>query len=142
MTLYALAVALHVLAAALWLGHMLVWSLFAGPALKRLEPASTAALLRERSLHLGGLGWPALAVLVVTGLYMLWERGVGPLDLVTGAAYDIAGGTALLVKVVLVLAMILYQAVFGHRSTNAIYLDMVAGLAVLLAAVMLHHGVG
>ena len=62
---------LHLLALTLWLGHMFVWSLIIGPALKRVEPAETAELLRESSLFRGGLGWPALAILVPTGLYLL-----------------------------------------------------------------------
>ena len=73
MTLYGLCVTLHLLAMSLWLGHMFVWSLFAGPALKALDPPATAEMLRERSVYLGALGWPALTVLVPTGLYMLRE---------------------------------------------------------------------
>ena len=46
------------------------------------SPPETAELLRERSLYLGGLGWPALAVLAITGLYLLGQRGIGPGDLV------------------------------------------------------------
>ena len=76
MTLYHLAVALHVAAACLWLGHMFFWSLFSGPALKKIQPAETAGRLRAVMLWRGGLGWPALAVLAVTGLYQMRFRGV------------------------------------------------------------------
>ena len=62
--LRACASSLHLLAMSLWLGHMFVWSLFAGPALKRIEPPATAEMLRDRSVYLGAFGWPALAVLV------------------------------------------------------------------------------
>ena len=71
MTVYSICIGLHLLALSLWLGHMFVWSLITGPALKRIEPRETAEMLREASLFRGGLGWPALAVLIPTGLYML-----------------------------------------------------------------------
>ena len=88
---------------------MFIWSLFAMPALKRVEPAATADLLRERSLYLGGLGWPALIVLIPTGIYMLAARGITFGDVLSGAAFAMAGGTALALKLVLVACMVLYQ---------------------------------
>ncbi len=140
--LYWLCVSLHLLAASLWLGHMFVWSLVVGPAIKRVEPPATAEFLRERSLVMGGIGWPALAVLIATGLYLLSVRGISPVDLVTGAAY-LAGGWMLGVKLLLVLFMIVYQAVWGHRQVaRAIYFDMLAALAVLGASVVLVRGWG
>jgi uncharacterized membrane protein len=138
--LYWLCISLHLLAATLWLGHMFVWSLVVGPAIKRVEPPATAEFLRARSLFLGGLGWPALAVLIATGLYLLSARGIHPVDLVTGAAY-LGDGWVLGVKLLLVLGMIAYQAVWGHREAGlAIYFDMLAALLVLGASVVLVRG--
>ncbi len=88
MTLYSTCLALHLLAMALWLGHMFVWSLIVGPALKRIEPAATAEQLRDASLFRGGLGWPALIVLIPTGLYLLSYRGIELADLLSGAAFQ------------------------------------------------------
>ena len=136
MLVYHGAVALHLLALSLWLGHMLVWSLITGPALKVLEPAATAEHLRERSLAMGGLGWPALAVLVATGLYLLQWRGLGIVDAATGV-----GGLALQVKLAGVLAMIVYQAVFGHRRAPlAIYANMALALVVLACSLIFARG--
>jgi uncharacterized membrane protein len=130
--LYWTCVSLHLLAASLWLGHMFVWSLVVGPAQKRIEPAETAALLHQRSLYLGALGWPALAVLLVTGIYMLWYRGFGPVDLLSGA---------LAVKLVAVLFMVAYQIVWAHRPAPvAIYFNILAALIVLGASVVLVRG--
>jgi uncharacterized membrane protein len=141
MSLYSAAVILHLLAAMLWLGHMFVWSLIAGPALKRVAPPATAELLRERSLHLGALGWPALAVLIPTGLYLLHIRGVGLGDVLRLDVPDAAGGSALLVKLLLVVWMVAYQAVWGHRrATVAIYANMAAALLVLLMSVVITRG--
>jgi uncharacterized membrane protein len=137
--LYWVCISLHLLAASLWLGHMFVWSLIVGPAQKRIEPPETAALLRERSLYLGGLGWPALAVLVVTGVYMLDQRGIGLGDLVSGAAF--AADASLAVKLAAVLFMIIYQIVFAHRQVAvAIYFNILAALIVLGASVVLVRG--
>jgi uncharacterized membrane protein len=138
--LYWICISLHLLAASLWLGHMFVWSLIVGPAQKRIAPAETALLLRERSLYLGGLGWPALAVLVLTGLYMLAQRGIGLGDLVSGAAFS-AGDDSLAIKLAAVLFMVIYQIVWGHRrATVAIYLNILAALIVLGASVVLVRG--
>jgi uncharacterized membrane protein len=138
--LYWVCISLHLLAASLWLGHMFVWSLIVGPAQKRIEPAATAELLRERSLYLGGLGWPALAVLVLTGAYMLGQRGIGLGDLLSGAAFS-AGDPSLAVKLAAVLFMVIYQIVWGHhRAPVAIYFNMLAALIVLGASVVLVRG--
>lgn len=135
--MYRLSVILHLAATLTWLGHMFYWSLFSGPALKKIEPPETAALLRARSMRMGGLGWPALAVLVMTGTYMLIARGVDLGDLVTGQMLDHRFGRALTIKLVLVIGMVGYQIVLGHRrAPRAIYLNMLAALGVLAAAVV------
>ena len=138
--LYWVCISLHLLAASLWLGHMFVWTLVLGPAQKRIEPAETAALLREHSLFLGGLGWPALAVLAITGVYMLGQRGIGLADLVSGAAFS-ADGDSLALKLAAVLFMVVYQIVWAHRrAAVAIYFDILAALIVLGASVVLVRG--
>jgi uncharacterized membrane protein len=141
MTLYRICIGLHVLAMALWLGHMFVWSVFTGPAIKRIEPAASSENLRTASLSGFGLGWPALAVLVTTGIYMLSLRGIGVGDLFSGAAFDGTQGTVLAVKLSLVLVMIAYQARFGHRpGGSAIHLNILAALTILAASVVLVRG--
>ena len=141
MTLYHLCIGLHLLALSLWLGHMFVWSLITGPALKRIEPQATAELLRERSMFRGGLGWPALAVLVPTGLYMLGVRGISIGDLVSGLAFHGTQGVVLAVKLSCVAGMIGYQSVFGHRSApGAIYVNMLLALTIVGASVLIVRG--
>jgi uncharacterized membrane protein len=136
--LYLVCVALHLLAVTLWLGHMFVWSLITGPAMKRIEPAATADLLRETSVSHGGIGWPALAVLFPTGLYMLHYRGVGLDMLPSGAAFQGPQGVALAIKLVLVAGMVFYQAFIGHRKASiAIYFDMLAAIGVIAASVVI-----
>src|SRR6187401_956881 len=114
MTAYLIALVLHLAALGLWLGHMFVWSLLIGPALKRVEPAATAETLRDASLFRGGLGWPALVILVPTGLYLLRYRGIMPGDLLEASTYEGVFGTVLATKLSMVVAMIGYQAWFSH----------------------------
>jgi len=134
-------VALHLVALTLWLGHMFVWSLITGPAMKRIVPTETAEMLRETSLAHGGLGWPALAVLIPTGLYLLHHRDIDLGMMLSGAAFQGAQGVALAVKLVLVGAMVVYQAVIGHRQSSiAIYLDMLAAILIVGASVILVRG--
>ncbi len=141
MSLYYICIALHLLALSLWLGHMFVWSLIVGPAVKRVEPQETADLLREASLFRGGLGWPALAVLVPTGLYMLHYRGIEMDQLVSGVAFQGSQGTVLAVKLAAVGGMVVYQAVIGHRRAPiAIYFDMLLALVVIAASVVIVRG--
>ena len=110
MILYRICVGLHLLAMALWLGHMFAWSIFTGPAVKGYTPATDAEDLRSASLSGFGLGWPALALLVTTGIYLLSLRGIGIGDLLSGAAFRGSQGTVLAVKLSLVVAMIAFQA--------------------------------
>jgi uncharacterized membrane protein len=141
MSLLRICIGLHLLALSLWLGHMFVWSLIVGPALKRVQPQERADLLRERSMFRGGFGWPSLAVLVPTGLYMLSLRGITVGDLFTGAAFHGTQGTVLAIKLGCVLAMIGYQTVFGHRAApRAIYLNMLLALTIVGASVVLVRG--
>ena len=141
MSMYYICVGLHLLALSFWLGHMFVWSLVVGPAVKRLEPRATAELLREASLFRGGLGWPALAVLIPTGLYMLHYRGIELSQLLSGEAFQGTQGVVLAVKLVCVAGMMVYQAVVGHRPAPiAIYFDMLLALIVIGASVVFVRG--
>lgn len=138
MTLFHVSVVLHVSAAALWLGHMFFWSLFSGPGLKKIPPPETGAELRRLSLRHGGLGWPALVVLVVTGAYMTAFREVSFGDLFSSAFLAERSGWAFDTKLLLVGVMVGYQIVFGHRSApRAIYVNMLTALVVLgLSAIL------
>ena len=141
MSVYYICVGLHLLALSFWLGHMFVWSLVVGPAVKKLEPRETAELLREASLFRGGLGWPAMAVLIPTGLYMLHYRGIELGQLWSGEAFQGTQGTVLAVKLACVVGMMVYQAVVGHRRAPiAIYFDMLLALIVIGASVVLVRG--
>ncbi|MDF1587372.1 hypothetical protein [Marinimicrococcus flavescens] len=141
MALYQISVTLHLLAAMLWLGHMFVWSLITGPALKRVEPPQTAELLRERSVFMGAFGWPALALLIPTGLYQLAARGITLGDIASLSFLELPDGPVLAAKLLLVLWMVVYQAVWAHhRAPVAVYVNMAAALLILAASVVVVRG--
>jgi len=80
-------VALHVLAATIWVGGQIVMAALVGP-LRRAAPEAVPAAARA----FAWVAWPAFAVLIVTGFWTLSIGGQG------GDAYQIT----LLVKLVLV----------------------------------------
>ena len=110
---YAL-VAIHVLAAMLWLGGMLFLGVVGAPVLRAVDPPA----LRQRLFHLLGLrfrtvGWWAIAVLVVTGVLMLHQRGLLHWSGALGSApfWRSTVGTALAAKLATVVTMITVSAV-------------------------------
>jgi putative copper export protein len=68
---------LHILAATIWVGGMIVLGALAGP-LKRAAPEALAPAARA----FARLGWPAFAVLIATGI---WNLMVGSQE---GSAYQ------------------------------------------------------
>ena len=103
--LYILAVWAHIFAVVFWMGSM-----FFG------DPESTRFFSRLFLTKLGGVGWYAHAVLWPTGAFMLRYRGV---------TWESLGSTdwgqALLFKVFLVLVLVVFQIVVGHRPSKLIY---------------------
>jgi uncharacterized membrane protein len=162
--LYWLSVTLHVLAALLWLGGMFFLGLVGAPALRAVEPPA----LRQRLFHdLGvrfrGVGWGAIAVLVVTGLanmhYRGWLRWSGVLD--DPAFWRTGIGHALSGKLVAVAAMIVASAVHDfvlgpaagrapsgsdeairlrRRAALLARVNALLGVAIVVAAVRLARG--
>lgn len=138
MSFYHFLIILHLVAVTLWFGHMFFWSLAAGPALKKLVPQETADTLRRLSLTMGGLGWPSLVVLTITGYLQLRYRGISVELLLSGQIFSLPGGWVIPAKLALVVWMVFYQAVFGHKAApRAIYLNIAAALAIVGLSVLL-----
>jgi uncharacterized membrane protein len=74
--LYVLSVWLHILAAATWIGGMLFVVIVVVPWLRRGDRAQAATFLRETGTRFRDLGWICFAILLVTGSFNLWIRGV------------------------------------------------------------------
>lgn len=71
MTAYQVAVFLHLLAAAVWVGGYVLFA-WAAPALRRRGPEGAQAF-RVLGLRFRGLSWLAVVVLVATGMVFLFS---------------------------------------------------------------------
>ena len=91
-------IAVHVLAAAVWVGGTVALVFVAVPIVRSLEGAQRAALLAELGRRWRPLGWGALAVLVATGTGLASEHGAF-------RSADGAFDTVLAVKIALVVAL-------------------------------------
>ncbi len=103
--LYILAIWAHIFATVVWVGSM-----FFG------DPQSTRFFSRLFLTKLGGVGWYAHAVLWPTGMYMMRYRGV-TWEILLNTDW----GRTLLFKVFLVLILVGFQIVVGHRPSKVIY---------------------
>lgn len=74
--LYLTTVALHLLAAVVWLGGMFFLALVGAPVLRRVEPADLRrALFEELGRRFRVVGWTTIAVLLATGVLLVHLRG-------------------------------------------------------------------
>jgi len=74
--LYLVSVSLHILAASTWLGGMAFVVFVAVPWLRQGDRRAAANFFRETGHRLRRLGWTCFALLLVTGSFNLWVRGV------------------------------------------------------------------
>lgn len=74
--LYLLSVWLHVLSATAWLGGMFFLVLVVVPWLRRGDRELASRFLRETGERFRSVAWVCLGVLVVTGTFNLFVRGV------------------------------------------------------------------
>jgi len=122
--LYLVSVWLHILAAATWIGGMLFVTLVVAPWLRRGDRANAAPFLRETGARFRNVAWACFAIMLVTGAFNLWVRGVRPADLADPVWLASPFGAAVVLKLsvfVLVLAVSgVHDFVVGPRATAAI----------------------
>ncbi len=124
--LYVLAVWAHIFAVAFWVGAM-----FFG------DPQSTRFFSKLFEKKLGGVGWYAHGVLWPTGFFLLWYRGISPLDLFSSDLISTAWGRALWVKLLLVLTLVAFQLLVGNKASKLIYGYIVVAFAIIGISVTL-----
>lgn len=161
---YHLVVTLHLLAAMLWLGGMFFLALVGAPILRALEPPSLRQrLFHELGLRFRAVGWWAIGVLLITGVFLLQFRGLLRWSGVLGdpAFWGTSFGRALAAKLLAVALMIAVS--FAHdfivgpeagrvtagtpraialrrRAALMARANAVAGILLVLAAVRLARG--
>jgi hypothetical protein len=122
---YLVAIWLHVLTLAAWLGAMLFE-----------DPQSDRFFSRlVNKMH--GIGWYAQAVLWGTGLFMLTYRGISPSRLFSAEFVASTWGQVMWAKIALVLTLGIFQATVGHQPSRLIYgyvaiTILIVGISVLL----------
>jgi copper resistance protein D len=131
--LYLLSVWLHILAAVTWIGGIAFLVLVVVPWLRRGDRARGAALLRETGARFRDVGWGCFAVLLLTGSFNLWMRGVRPGDLVSAGWLASPFGRAVAWKLGLFAAVLVVSAVhdfwLGPRAAIAVERDPASAAA-------------
>ncbi len=106
-TLHLIAIWLHLLAAAIWIGGMVFLAAVIIPVLR--QPAYRQLLrplVGEVGRRFRWVGWALLAILVLTGLVNLSYRGFGLTDLASARLWGTSFGKVLVWKAVMVGLMI------------------------------------
>ncbi|MDR5694028.1 MAG: DUF4149 domain-containing protein [Armatimonadota bacterium] len=120
--LYLLSVWLHILAAATWIGGMIFVAAVLIPVTRRSEYRAVApSLVHWTGVRFRLVGWHALGLLLLSGVFNLAYRGFRWSDLWTGRLWGSSFGQVLGVKLVLVALILLVSAlhdfVIGPRAT-------------------------
>lgn len=125
--LYVVSVWLHILAATLWIGGMGFLVLVVVPWLRAGGRKVAGLLLRETGPRFRTVGWACFGVLVVTGTFNLWVRGVRLGSFVDPVWLGSSFGRAVLAKLFVFLVVLVVSAhhdfVVGPRATLAIEAD-------------------
>lgn len=87
--MYQLAAYMHLMAAIIWLGGILFLALVLVPLTRgmREPPGFSVRILTAAAIRFRVIAWTALFILVGTGIWLLLERGVQPLEVVTGRGW-------------------------------------------------------
>ena len=75
-TLYLLSVYLHITAAIIWIGGMFFLVLVLVPWLRQGDRAQAGRVMKEAGQRFRTIGWACFAVVLATGSFNLYVRGV------------------------------------------------------------------
>ena len=124
--LYITAVWAHIVTVALWIGAM-----FFG------DPQSERFFSRLFERKLNGIGWYAQAVLWITGLFMLYYRGVTIAQLFSEQFIATSWGRLMWIKITLVLTLGVFQVTVGHKPSKLVYGYVLVAFATVGVGVLL-----
>jgi uncharacterized membrane protein len=108
---YLLSVWLHILAAVTWIGGMLFLVLVVVPSLRKGDRAVATKLLGESGKRFRTVGWTCFAIVLVTGSFNLWARGVRLHDLFDPQWIAAPFGKAVIVKLSIFALVLVLSAV-------------------------------
>ena len=135
-TLYTISVWLHILATTVWVGGMLFLVLVVVPWLRAGNRATAGAFLRETGRRFRDVAWICFVVLIVTGSFNLWMRGVRISDFFSVEWRSSTFGMTVLWKIGLVAVALVLSAVhdfvLGPRATAEMERDPRSAVSELL----------
>lgn len=128
--LYLTSVWIHVLAATLWIGGLFFIVLVVVPWLRsggRAGSVDAGAFLRETGERFRAVGWICFGLVLVTGTFNLWVRGVRLEHLVDPgwwtSGFGSAVGLKLLAFVVVIVVSLIHDFRVGPAATAALRED-------------------
>ena len=139
---YLASVWLHVLAAMTWIGGMVVFVAAVMPYFRRQPATLKTEFLEWFGRRFRMVSWTCFAILVITGTFNLWARGVRLADLARPEWHATAFGQIVVLKLTLVAAAVLLT-ILHERTAAAAWTRWVgrglllAGVAIVAAAVVL-----
>jgi putative copper export protein len=142
--LYLVSVGLHILAATAWIGGMFFLVLVVVPWLRRGDRPNAGAFLRETGERFSAVGWTCFGVLLATGTFNLWFRGVRFSDLASAEWRSSPIGVSVLSKLT-VFALVLAASAWhdfgiGPRASDEIQRDPRSAKAEELRMMASHLG--
>jgi putative copper export protein len=121
--LYIVSVWLHILAATVWIGGMFFVVLVVVPWLRRGD-GNAGKFLRETGERFRSVGWTCFAILLVTGTFNLWIRGVRFGNFVRREWLATSFGHAIVIKLSLFVGVLVVSVIHdffvGPRAAIAI----------------------
>lgn len=133
---YSLGIYLHILAAILWIGQAVYWTMVAEP-LTRGVPPETGRLLWEINNGLERIGWPCLIVTVLTGIFLVYYQGTTFHEVSSGHLLLTSFGKALGAKLSLVSVMVILQVFVKPGRLILRWLLILVGLTVISLSTLL-----
>ena len=122
--LYLLSVWIHILAAMVWIGGMLFLVLVVVPWLRKGPRSDAAVFLRETGERFRNVGWACFVLLLITGTFNLWFRGVQLSDFARAEWLTSPFGTMVAVKLgaflLVLIVSLIHDFVVGPRATRAL----------------------
>jgi copper resistance protein D len=121
--MYQWIVYLHLIAAVVWIGGMFFLPLVLVPVVRREDARTRALLMSAVGQRFRTVGWVMIAVLLVTGVWNLFNRQIPLAAILSPELFRGAWGHVLAAKLALVAAILVLSAVhdfwIGPTSTRA-----------------------
>jgi putative copper export protein len=110
MSIYQIAVFLHLLGAILWVGGIFFLAVVAVPVARGLDPPVRSRVVQGLGRQFRLVGWSALAVVLATGIVAAGIRGATVPGILDGSFWSTTFGRHLGEKLVVVVGMVLVSA--------------------------------